>query len=366
MNVTRRDLLYWGMGATAGLIATPVPWKILDDTSIWSQNWPWIPQPSRGPIDVKQSFCTLCPNGCGLRVRMSSGSPVGLAGEKTHPVSRGALCPLGFGAHQLLWHPKRVRTVRHRGNASTWAEAQAAFARACSEGPVAIVDGYPGRAASRLFEAFAEKQGGSYRVVYSAESRALSSYQVRTGIPARDLGYDLENAQTIVSFGAPLLDGWGTPGRFTRLWAEKASGSADPQLRLIQIETTFSRTAARAWRWLPIREGSESALASGLGRVLLEEKLVDARGPVPQASLPDVAAETGLSSEAIRGLAHTLVERRPVLLIARDQNPSCGRVKRSPGRRWHSRRYRAQVGQGPVENTDGRESHKHPRRCDRC
>ena len=127
MKVTRRDLLFWGMGATAGLIATPVPWKILDDTSIWSQNWPWIPQPVRGPVEVKQSSCTLCPNGCGLRVKMASGWPVGLSGEKTHPNSRGALCPLGFGAHQLLWHPRRMRTVRHRGNASTWAEAQAAF-----------------------------------------------------------------------------------------------------------------------------------------------------------------------------------------------------------------------------------------------
>jgi hypothetical protein len=39
--------------------------------------------------------------------------------------------------------------------------------------------------------------------------------------------------QTIVSFGTPLLDGWGIPGQFTRLWAEQAAGQNDPQLRLI-------------------------------------------------------------------------------------------------------------------------------------
>ena len=147
-------------------------------------------------------------------------------------------------------------------------------------------------------------------------------YQAWTGIPAHDLGYDLENALTIVSFGAPLLDGWGIPGRFTKLWAEKAAGSTDPQLRLIQIETAFSRTAARAWRWMPIREGSESALASGLAGVLLNQKLVPAQGPIPQVRLTDVAAETGLSIDTIRDLAHLLVERRPALVIARDENPA--------------------------------------------
>jgi hypothetical protein len=49
MKLTRRDLL-WGAAGTAGLLVTPVPWKLLDDVSIWSQNWPWIPQPARGPV----------------------------------------------------------------------------------------------------------------------------------------------------------------------------------------------------------------------------------------------------------------------------------------------------------------------------
>ncbi len=79
-----------------------------------SQNWSWIPQPARGPVEVKQSFCTLCPNGCGLKVRTAAGWPVGIAGMSTHPITRGALCPLAFGAHQLNWHPQRLKTVRHQ------------------------------------------------------------------------------------------------------------------------------------------------------------------------------------------------------------------------------------------------------------
>jgi hypothetical protein len=322
MKVTRRDLLVWSAGAAAGLLATPVPWKVLDDVSIWSQNWPWIPQVARGPVEVKQSFCTLCPKGCGLRVRMAAGCAVGVAGSSTHPVSRGALCPLAFAAHQLNWHPQRLRSVRHGSSISTWAEAQAAFAKANKEGPVVVIDGYPGRAASSVLETFAGKQGSSYRVLATPELRALMPYEQWTGIPAASLGYDFQNARTILSFSAPLLDGWGTPGQFTRVWAERAAGMSDPQLRLIQIDSSLSRTAARAWQWVEIREGSESALASGLAVALHEQNLVPAHSPVPSMTLAESAAQTGMSVERIRELARLVVAKTPALVIARDDDPA--------------------------------------------
>lgn len=350
MKVTRRDLLVWSAGAAAGLLATPVPWKVLDDVSIWSQNWPWIPQPTRGPVEVKQSFCTLCPKACGLRVRMAAGWAVGVAGSSTHPISRGALCPLAFAAHQLNWHPQRLRSVRHGASRSTWAEAQSAFAKASKEGPVVVIDGHPGRAASSVLETFAGKHGGSYRVVATPELRAFTPYEQWTGIPAASLGYDFENARTIVSFGAPLLDGWGTPGRFTRLWAESAAGLSDPQLRLIQIDSSLSRTAARAWQWIQIREGSESALASGLAGALLEQNLVPAYSPVPSMTLAESAAQTGLSVERIRELARMVVAKTPALVVARDDDPAVaalnvllGSLGKRGGILRHSERVKAYV-----------------------
>jgi hypothetical protein len=321
VKLTRRDLLVWGAGATAGLFFTPVPWKLLDDVSIWSQNWPWIPQPSHGPIEVKSSFCTLCPNGCGMKVRMAAAWPVSVMGVSHHPVSRGALCPLGFAAHQLNWHPRRLHTVRHHQSTSSWSEASAAFAQACNEGPIAIIDGYSGRAASSVFETFAQKRG-AYRVVLSPAAQTLTPYEAWSGVPAAALGYDLENTDTIVSFGAPLLEGWAIPGRFTRLWAERAAGLADPELRLIQIDAAFSRTAARAWQWIPVPPGTEAALAEGVARVLLEEYLVSARVPMPPRTLAQAADQTGLGIAAIRDLARAIISRPPVLAIANDGNPA--------------------------------------------
>lgn len=321
MKVTRRDLLVWSAGAAAGLMVTPVPWKLVDDTSIWSQNWPWIPQPMRGPVEVKQTSCTLCPNGCGMRIRTAAGWPVGVAGVSNHPASRGTLCPLGFGAHQLNWHPRRLKTLRHRGEASSWLEAKTAFEKACGEGPVVVIDGYPGRAASLVLETFGRKRG-SYQVVIGPDVQALTPYENWSGVPTAALGYDLENARTIVSFGAPLLDGWGTPGRFAHLWAEGAAGSSDPQLRLIQVEDSLSRTAARAWQWTAVHAGSESALAAGVARVLIEERLVAARGPMPSLTVEEAADQTGLTPDAIRELARTIAAGAPAVAIANNENPS--------------------------------------------
>jgi len=322
MKVTRRDLLVWSAGAAAGLMVTPVPWKILDDVSIWSQNWPWIPQPTRDPVEIKNSACTLCPKGCGLRVRVAGGWPVGVSGSATHPVTQGALCPLGFGAHQLNWHPQRIKSVRHANQNASWAEARAAFQKACAEGPVVVLDGYPNRAASCGLESFARKNSGSYRVVPTPELRALQPYESWSGVPAASLGYDLENTRTIISFGAPLLDGWGSPGSLTRLWAERAAGMSDPQLRLIQIEPSLSRTAARAWQWIPIPAESISVLAAGLARVLVEQKLVPTHGPIPSVNLSEVAAQTGLTPSAMENLARTIAGRTPAVAIANDFNPA--------------------------------------------
>ena len=58
MPVTRRDVL-WGLGGgLAGAALTPVPWKLLDDTAIWTQRRHALPVPPRGPVTFRASACT--------------------------------------------------------------------------------------------------------------------------------------------------------------------------------------------------------------------------------------------------------------------------------------------------------------------
>ena len=75
MKLSRRCFLSFVIGGAAGTTLSPLPWKLLDDASIWSQNWPWTPVPPDGTTSYAASTCSLCPGGCGIKVRLIDGIP---------------------------------------------------------------------------------------------------------------------------------------------------------------------------------------------------------------------------------------------------------------------------------------------------
>jgi anaerobic selenocysteine-containing dehydrogenase len=256
LNSTRRDLLTVSGGALAGLFLSPVPWKLLDDVAIWSQNWSWIPRPPRGEPNTRYTACTLCPAGCGVTARCIDAQPIGLAGVPQHPASDGSLCTIGVGAHQLPYHPARLAAAPAAIDA-----AMKEVAKARSQGVrVAFLDLRPGRAASAVYRKFALGfPGGLYLAPAPAESATLRAVAKLAGEPVERLGIDWENAGTVVSVGAPLLE---TPGRALRAWREK-------KLRIVQVDREQTHTAALAGRWLTswddaeVRKESPSFVISG-------------------------------------------------------------------------------------------------------
>jgi anaerobic selenocysteine-containing dehydrogenase len=204
-----------------GALFTPAPWKLIRDAALLSQDWPGIPHPLRGEIKEKTTVCTLCAAGCALRAKCVGDQPIAVAGVG------GGLCAIGVTAHQLPYWPDRVK----HGPVE---EAKAAVARLKAEDKVAVLDLRPGRTASGLYrKAMAARPDGVY----------LAPKQPEVAInPAA--------AKTVVSVGAPLLDGWIAP---TKAFAARGG------FKLIQIEREFSRTAALADEWLP--EGDAATIA---------------------------------------------------------------------------------------------------------
>jgi menaquinone reductase, molybdopterin-binding-like subunit len=318
MNITRREILRFVGGSALGFLLTPIPWKALDDSAIWTQNWPWIPEPSRGDVSYKLTTCSLCPNGCGMRVRCIGNQPVSLSGINTHPLNLGALCPIGMVAHHLRYHPARVsRPLRIAGKnnssqptAMTFDEALHEISTAikdtsASSQSIAFVDGRPGRITSVLFQQFAATiPNGKYIPTGEPSLDLLASMFEK---PAGQFSYDLDNAETILSFGVPLLDSWGTPAR-TAQYLEKKS---EAKQRMIQVETLQSRTAGMADQWIPIRPGTEAVFALGLAHVILKENLFRAKsqdiaefGTIVSTFSPSVVAEVcGVSHETVKETA---------------------------------------------------------------
>ncbi len=116
MKIDRRSFLSFAIGGAAGTALSPLPWKLIDDSAIWSQNWAWTPVPEKGETTYVNSTCTLCPGGCGLSVRRVADRVVKIEGMKNHPVNDGGVCMLGLAGTQLLYGPNRVQTPKKKVN----------------------------------------------------------------------------------------------------------------------------------------------------------------------------------------------------------------------------------------------------------
>jgi anaerobic selenocysteine-containing dehydrogenase len=331
MNITRREILRFVGGSALGFFLTPIPWKALDDSAIWTQNWPWIPEPGRGDISYKMTSCSLCPAACGIRARCVGNQPVSLNGIASHPLNQGALCPMGVVAHHLRYHPARIsRTLRITGKngssqhtALTLDEALKEVADAMKDASahaqtVAVIDGRPGRTASLLFQQLtANTPRGVYIAAGDASLEILASMFEK---PVGTLGFDIDHANTVLSFGVPLFDGWGTPARTAR-YLDRKSGTKQ---HVIQVEPFRSRTAELADNWIPLRPGTEAVFALGLAYVILQEKLhrTNAKdlhefGNLIAEFTPETAAELcGISQDSIKEVARIFAAQAPSIAIA--------------------------------------------------
>lgn len=312
MSFRRRTLLQFAGGSAAGALFTPIPWRLLWNSAVWTQNWSWIPKLPRGETTTKFTTCMLCPAACPMKVRCVGDQPVALSGAAATAESNGALCPVGLAAHHLPYHPKRAtkpfRRQRANGAATvvplSTEEAEAVVSGRLKTLPAGqstvILDERPGRITSRLYQRLAAKlPAGEYVTAPQTEGGTLAALEALTGVPA---ALNLAGADLVLSIGTPVLDGWGTPGRVF---------AARDRFRLIQVEPLLSRTAAAADRWIPIRPGTEAAFGLGLLHLL-----GDGRNPASEWTPEKVESATGVPATALIETAKELKAAKGALVIA--------------------------------------------------
>ena len=335
MKIDRRSFLSLGVGFGAGIALSPLPWKLTDDSSIWTQMWPWTPVPERGESRYVNSVCTLCPGGCGISVRKVEDRAVKIEGQKGHPVSNGGICLLGLSGLQLLYGPYRVKSpLKRRDDAKrgqgkwqkiSWDEAIAEVAKKLGDAKdktACIMDSDKGTV-PQLFKTLLTGLGApNFMRTPSIEDSFELALLKTCGYPAV-AGFDLENADFVLSFGAGLLEGWGAPVRTFKansLWKDK-------KVPVIQIEPRLSNTAAKSDKWIPVTPGTESELALGIAHVLIKEGLAKAevsdsfKKIVSEGYAPDTVARlTGVEAGVIVGLAKSFAAASKPLAL-------CGRGK---------------------------------------
>ena len=317
MPITRRDVL-WGLGGgLAGAALTPVPWKLLDDTAIWTQRRHALPVPPRGEVTFRPAACTLCPAGCAVRVRSVGARPVSVTGEPKHPLGGGA-CAIGLTLHHLAYHPLRLTgpAIRERGrrlpiapDAAVARIAAAVEAARKADRSVAVLDRRPGRVVSSAGQELLGALPRGLSLNRRGEEATLAVLEAALERPS-PLAIDLERTRTLVSFGAPVLEGWGRPARML---------AARGHLRVVQLDSWRSPSAALADEWVEIVPGGEGPLALALAHALLREGPgragEDVRSALAGFAPEQAAARAGVAADRIEALARALAAQAPVVAI---------------------------------------------------
>ena len=345
MKIGRRCFLGFLIGGAAGTALTPLPWKLMDDVSIWTQNWLWTPVPTKGASKYVLSTCTLCSAGCGIEVRTVGQRLVKIEGAKDHPVNQGGICPLGSAGLQLLYGGGRIQAPMRRVEAKgalpkkwskdTWPNAMSALSQKLTQlrtsgsaQKVAVLADDEGGSTVKLLERFMAAYGSSQMHYTSSAQSAFEKMRAITSSSTGPVAFDFDHSDMVLSLGAGLFDGWGSPvymAQTNSRWREMGT-------KVVQVEPRMSNTAAKATQWLPIIPGQEATLALAIAYELISQSLVpsSAQSALGYAEFKKFVLKSydpikvtdaiGISAKAITELAVDLaMAKRPVVVCGRGQ-----------------------------------------------
>ena len=293
--------------------------------------------------------CGICPGGCGVKIDLSDGQIEGITPLKNHPV--GVVCPRGVRSKDIVYSPDRLKyplaRTGERGEGKfervSWDDAMGRIAEKLlaikdETGPESVMT-YIGRGLfdKGLIEAFAPpgiNTFSSKSLIFPFGSPNNSgcgsvcyvSYGMLAAYPTFGFGMeatsaDFENAELIVVWGAnPATDS--PPTSVKKIAKAKKAGAG-----MIAIDHMHSQAAKLADQWIPIRSGTDGALALGMLNIIIEEELYDhefvAKWTEGFAELKDyvrgfppeeVERITGIPGETVAETARTIANAKSASL----------------------------------------------------
>lgn len=328
-GILRRDFLkvvgVTGAGATIAGCSTQDVERLL----------PYVTAPEEitpGVATWYTTVCRGCAAECGMWVRTREGRAIKVEGNPTHPVSQGGLCGRGHATLQHLYNPDRFHGPMIREGdvfrQGTWDEAERLLAarlqrgrnpqNAVDGGSVLFIGGHTAPTMSRLIGEFVAALGG-VRVDYDAVTDApmLEAARIAYGVESVPR-YDIGAARLLVSFGYDFVDSGASPVEHNKGLARMSGVNDESHAkgRFVFLGPRLSLTGLNADEWIPIRPGSEAAVALGIASAIATP---DAAGPYAnllQAYSPAAAAEAaGVSEEAILALAERFRTEGPSLAM---------------------------------------------------
>ena len=269
-----------------------------------------------------------CPDTCAMLVTVENGRAVRVAGDPDHPFTRGFLCAKVNRYVERTYHEDRLQTplrrVGPKGRGAfepiTWDAALAEIAQRLGhivrsdDGPQAILP-YSYAGTMGLVQGSSMDRRFFHQLGASKLDRTICSMAGTIGMRmtvGANVGADSEG---VPESDLILLWGTNTLTANPHLWPFilKARERGAP---IICIDPIRTRTAQQCDEWLPIRPGSDAALALGMMHVIFARGLEDRdyleRYTLGHEAMRERAAEwtpartasiTGLSEDVIISLA---------------------------------------------------------------
>jgi anaerobic selenocysteine-containing dehydrogenase len=281
-----------------------------------------------------------CPDTCSMVVTVDNGRAVRLRGNRDHSFTQGFLCQKVARYLDRVYHPGRLQyPMKRSGPKGTgrftrigWDEAIATIARqfaaiaASADGSQAILPySYAGTMGklqgSSLDRRFFNRLGASLLDRTICATAGAAGCDITLGTRAAIDAEAVVHSRYIINWGS------NTSVTNIHLWAlmhEARKAGA----RIVTIDPYRSRTAARSDWWLPIRPGTDAALALGMMHIVWRDGLEDrdylerfclGAGALRERVLRDysparVASITGLAATDIERLTREYATTTPALI----------------------------------------------------
>jgi len=288
MNWDRRAFVKFAVGAVVGLQASPLVPKLMDDVAIWTQNWSWVPDPETGSVAFAKSINPDTLTGVKTRLvkaRLSGKRVIRVEGDPEHPLSQGGVIAADASVPQKAYYNAmradapmmRKEGVRGRVPAAEAlkkvAEKLGELAKAGKASQVAIIADDPysvtGEMLMRLAAAY-----GTPNLVFMPSAKQTLALAGQLLFGQNNIGFDLLNSSYTISFGTPLLEGFGAPVATRKAFA---AWRKDPMNRatLVQVEPRSSVTASQADLWLACKPGTEGVMAFAIANLIIQSGQAD-------------------------------------------------------------------------------------------
>ena len=228
-----------------------------------------------------------CPDTCAMLITVENGRAVRVSGDPDHPVTQGFLCAKVNRYVERTYHDDRLRTPLRRIGAKgsgrfasiTWEEALDEIASrlrdiaSSSDGPQAILP-YSYAGTMGLVQGSSMDHRFFHLLGASKLDRTICSMAGTIGMRmtvGANVGADSEG---VPQSDLVLLWGTNTLTANPHLWPFilKARERGAP---IICIDPIRTRTAMQCDEWLPIRPGTDAALALGMMHVIFAQGLED-------------------------------------------------------------------------------------------